>query len=159
MNHGPFYRSAELVAGVHGAEGGIFAGFRAAHAYGRIYAGTFTATPEAKTLSRAEHFQGTPVPVTARLSGSKGDPEKKPSSRRRDGDQVLSAGRHRHRPDRHHAAGLLRAHAGRVPRVRRGAGSRPGDRRARPRQAQGVRGRATRTPAGSFGCCCISRRW
>lgn len=79
MNHGPFYRSAELVAGVHNAEDGIFAGFRAAHAVGRIYAGTFTATPAAKTLSRAAHFQGTPVPVTARLSGSNGDPNKKPS--------------------------------------------------------------------------------
>ncbi|HET9256277.1 MAG TPA: hypothetical protein VFO16_13920 [Pseudonocardiaceae bacterium] len=44
MNHGPFCRSAELAAGVHRAEGGIFAGFRAAHAVGRIYSGTFTAT-------------------------------------------------------------------------------------------------------------------
>jgi len=79
LNHGPFYRSTELVAGVHKAEG-YFAGFRAAHAYGRIYAGTFTATPGAKTLSRAAHFQGTPVPVTARLSGASGDPSQKPSN-------------------------------------------------------------------------------
>jgi pimeloyl-ACP methyl ester carboxylesterase len=79
MNHGPFYRSSELVAGVHKAEG-YFAGFRAAHAYGRIYSGTFTATPLAKTLSRAAHFQGTPVPVTARLSGASGDPNQKPSN-------------------------------------------------------------------------------
>lgn len=78
-NHGPFYRSAELVAGVHNAEDGIFEGFRAAHAFGRLYAGTFTATPVAKTLSRAAHFQGTPVPVTVRFSGSSGDPKKKPS--------------------------------------------------------------------------------
>jgi len=76
MNHGQFYRSADLVAAVHRASGGIFAGFRAAHADGRFYAGTFTATPVAKTLSRAAHFQGTPVPVTARLSGSEGDPRK-----------------------------------------------------------------------------------
>ena len=75
-HHGPFYRSAELVAGVHHAEGGIFEGFRGAHAFGRIYAGTFTATPVAKTLSRAAHFQGNPVTATARLSGSSGDPEK-----------------------------------------------------------------------------------
>lgn len=58
MNHGPFYRSAELVAGVHRAEGGIFAGFRGAHAFGRIYTGTFTATPgqrrcRARRTSRA----------------------------------------------------------------------------------------------------------
>jgi len=80
MNHGPLYRSDDLVAAVHRAEGGRFDGFRAAHAYGRIYVGTFTATPAAKTLSRAAHFQGTPVPVTARLSGASGDPRKKPEN-------------------------------------------------------------------------------
>jgi catalase len=80
MNHGQFYKADELVAAVHRDAGGIFAGFRAAHAYGRIYAGTFIATPVAKTLSRAAHFQGTPVPVTARLSGASGDPTKKPSN-------------------------------------------------------------------------------
>src|SRR5262245_32470774 len=80
MNHGQFYKADELVAGVHRAEGGIFDTFRAAHAYGRIYAGTFTATPLAKTLARAAHFQGTPVPATARLSGSSGDPKKKPTN-------------------------------------------------------------------------------
>jgi catalase len=79
VNHGQFYRAAELVKGVHDAEDGIFEGFRGAHAYGRLYAGTFTATPEAKTISRAQHFQGTPVPVTTRFSGSSGDPKKKPS--------------------------------------------------------------------------------
>jgi catalase len=61
VNHGPFHRLAELVAGVHRAEGGIFTGFRTAHAVGRIYAGTFTATPEAKTLSRAAHFLRCPA--------------------------------------------------------------------------------------------------
>jgi len=80
MNHGQFYKADQLVAAVHRDAGGIFAGFRAAHAYGRIYAGTFTATPQAKTLSRAAHFQGTPVPVTARLSGASGDPSQKPSN-------------------------------------------------------------------------------
>jgi catalase len=79
MNHGQFYKADQLVAGVHQAQGGIFEGFRAAHASGRIYTGTFTATPAAKALSRAAHFQGTPVPVTARFSGSAGDPSKKPS--------------------------------------------------------------------------------
>jgi catalase len=80
MNHGQFYKADELVAAVHRAEGGIFETFRAAHAFGRFYAGTFTATPVAKTLSRAAHFQGTPVPVTVRLSGKSGDPSKKPLS-------------------------------------------------------------------------------
>src|SRR4051812_35948828 len=78
MNHGQFYKADQLVAAVHHAEGGIFETFRAAHAFGRIYSGTFTATPAAKTLSRAAHFQGTPVPVTVRLSGKSGDPGKKP---------------------------------------------------------------------------------
>jgi catalase len=80
MNHGQFYKADRLVAAVHRDNGGIFAGFRAAHAFGRIYAGTFTATPVAKTLSRAVHFQGTPIPVTARLSGASGDPNQKPSN-------------------------------------------------------------------------------
>jgi catalase len=80
MNHGQFYRADELVAAVHRAEGGIFETFRAAHAFGRLYAGTFIATPAAKTLSRAAHFQGTPVPVTVRFSGKSGDPSKKPLS-------------------------------------------------------------------------------
>jgi catalase len=80
MNHGQFYKADELVAAVHRAEGGIFETFRAAHAFGRIYAGTFTATPAAKALSRAAHFQGTPVPVTVRFSGKSGDPSKKPLS-------------------------------------------------------------------------------
>jgi len=50
-HHGPFYRAPDLVAAVHRAEGGIFETFRAAHVFGRIYVGTFTSTPIAKTLS------------------------------------------------------------------------------------------------------------
>src|SRR6266540_3592268 len=94
MNHGQFYRSADLVAAVHRDAGGIFAGFRAAHAFGRIYAGTFTPTPAAKALSRAAHFQGTPVPVTARLSGANRPPREEGLEHRRNGDEVLFAGRH-----------------------------------------------------------------
>lgn len=80
MTHGQFYKAKQLVEAVHRDSGGISAGFRAAHAYGRIYAGTFTATLVAKTLSRAAHFQGAPVPVTARLSGTSGNPEEKPTN-------------------------------------------------------------------------------
>ncbi len=79
MNHGQFYKANQLVAAVHKDAGGIFAGFRAAHAYGRFYAGTFTPTPAAKTLSRAAHFWNA-VPVTVRLSGASGDPNSKPSN-------------------------------------------------------------------------------
>lgn len=50
MNHGPFYRLAELIADVHRAEGGIFTGFRAGQAVGRFYNGTFTATPVANGI-------------------------------------------------------------------------------------------------------------
>jgi len=77
MNHGQFYKADKLVEAVHRNAGGIFAGFRGAHAFGRIYKGTFTATPLAKTLSRAAHFQGPPVPATARLSAVSGDPTRK----------------------------------------------------------------------------------
>ncbi|MEU9413477.1 catalase family peroxidase [Streptomyces sp. NPDC048281] len=80
MNHGEFHRSAELVAAIHRGAGGVFPSYRAAHAYGRFYAGTFTADPAAKDVSRASHFQGTPVPVTARFSGVGGNPEDKPST-------------------------------------------------------------------------------
>jgi len=80
MNHGQFYEADQLVEAVHKNAGGVFAGFRAAHAFGRIYSGTFKSTAIAKTLCRAAHFQGVPVPATARLSGVSGDPSQKPGN-------------------------------------------------------------------------------
>lgn len=80
MNHGQFYKADQLVKAVHQDGGGIFPGFRAAHAFGRIYAGTFTPTAVAKTLSRAAHFQSVPVPATARLSSTSGNPDQKPAN-------------------------------------------------------------------------------
>lgn len=79
VNQGQFYKSSELVAALHRDSGGIFPGFRTVHAIGRIYAGTFTPTPIARTLSRALHF-GVPVPATARFSGDSGNPNQKPSN-------------------------------------------------------------------------------
>lgn len=76
-NHGPFYRSDELVGLIHqnvGMFGGLHPGYRAVHAYGRFYVGTFTATDAASKLSRAAHFRGDPVPVSVRFSPSSGDP-------------------------------------------------------------------------------------
>ena len=35
---------------------------------------TFTATPEAATLTRAGHMTGEPIPTTARISNGGGDP-------------------------------------------------------------------------------------
>ncbi|HWF52251.1 MAG TPA: catalase, partial [Solirubrobacteraceae bacterium] len=49
-------------------------GHRALHAKGTLLTGTFTATPEAATLTRAAHMQGEPVKVTARVSNGGGDP-------------------------------------------------------------------------------------
>ena len=53
---------------------GRHAGYRALHAKGIVCGGTFTATPEAASLTRAAHMQGTPTPVTARVSNGGGDP-------------------------------------------------------------------------------------
>jgi catalase len=54
---------------------GAHAGYRALHAKGTLFTGTFTATPEAAALSRAEHLQGDQVPLTARVSNGSGDPD------------------------------------------------------------------------------------
>ncbi len=50
-------------------------GHRALHARGALLKGTFTATAAAAALTRAGHMQGTPVPVTVRVSNAGGDPE------------------------------------------------------------------------------------
>lgn len=64
------YRLAEaLVEQIHHIQG-FHPGYRAIHAQGRYYLGTFTATPEARRISRAVHLQGQPVPVTVRHSNS-----------------------------------------------------------------------------------------
>lgn len=80
MNHGQFHLAGQLVAAAHRNSGGTFPGFRALHAVGRIYAGTFIATDAAKQFSRAAHFQGEPVPATVRFSGDSGNPSQKPSN-------------------------------------------------------------------------------
>jgi catalase len=48
---------------------------RALHAKGTLYSGTFTATPEAASLTRAVHLQGEPVRATVRFSNGGGDPK------------------------------------------------------------------------------------
>jgi catalase len=65
---------SEILEAMH-ALSGAHAGHRAAHARGSLCTGTFTPTPEAPTVSRAAHFQGEPVRVTARLSNGSGSPE------------------------------------------------------------------------------------
>ena len=56
------------------AAAGTKDGFRAAHAKGTVLTGSFSATPEAATLTRAPHMQGDPVDVTVRFSNGAGDP-------------------------------------------------------------------------------------
>jgi catalase len=53
---------------------------RALHAKGTLLRGTFTATPEAKTLTKAAHMQGDPVQVTFRFSNGSGHPRSRDNS-------------------------------------------------------------------------------
>jgi catalase len=53
---------------------GLHPGFRPAHARGIMLTGTFTASSEATTLTRAPHVTRDSVPVTARFSSSTGLP-------------------------------------------------------------------------------------
>lgn len=50
-------------------------GYRALHAKGAFYTGTFNATPRAAALSRAGHLQGEPVPIRVRWSNGGGNPK------------------------------------------------------------------------------------
>src|SRR5262250_2185254 len=54
---------------------GVHPGFRANHAKGVMVEGSFKATPEAATLSRAVLFNGSTIPVTVRFSDSTGVPD------------------------------------------------------------------------------------
>ena len=53
---------------------GLHPGFRPAHAKGIMLSGTFTPSPEAKSLTRAPHIQRRETPVTARFSDGTGIP-------------------------------------------------------------------------------------
>jgi catalase len=53
---------------------GAHDGHRALHAKGVLCTATFTATPEARDLTRAGHMQGDRVPVIVRFSNGGGDP-------------------------------------------------------------------------------------
>jgi catalase len=76
--------SEELVAAIDGVSGGPYPGKRAAHAKGSFCEGTFTATPRAGELSRAEHLAGAAVPVLVRFSNGTGNPSL-PDNERTDG--------------------------------------------------------------------------
>jgi catalase len=73
--HGQYHRAHQLVEGIHTTQG-FHPGFRAVHALGRIYRGTFTAGGDGAALTRAAHLQpGVVVPATVRFSSSAADPE------------------------------------------------------------------------------------
>ncbi|MFL5906411.1 MAG: catalase family peroxidase [Solirubrobacterales bacterium] len=65
----------EIVDALHAVNGGAHPGYRAVHAKGTVCKGSFTPTPEASKLSRAEHLQGDTVEATVRFSNASGDPE------------------------------------------------------------------------------------
>jgi catalase len=54
---------------------GVHPGFRANHAKGSVFEGTFTPTAAAKGLSKAEHLQGPTVPIIVRFSNAGGLPD------------------------------------------------------------------------------------
>lgn len=74
MSGRQFVLSEKLVAAIHESLGGYHGGYRAVHARGRIYRGTFTASPAARAISRASHLQGAPTRATVRFSFGSGDP-------------------------------------------------------------------------------------
>ncbi|WP_432981178.1 catalase [Dactylosporangium sp. CA-233914] len=69
------YDQAEaLVEGAHEVFG-FHPGYRALHADGRLYRGSFTALPVACGYTRAAHLQGDTIPVSVRFSKGGGRPD------------------------------------------------------------------------------------
>jgi catalase len=77
--NGQYVLAEKIVSGIHGIFG-FHPNYRAFHAVGQIYRGTFRATSAAKQYTRAMHFQGDPIPVTVRYSLGGGDPAAPPKS-------------------------------------------------------------------------------
>jgi len=63
----------ESIAAAHDRFG-AHPGYRALHAKGTLFKGTFRPTPDGARLSRAEHLHAESVPLTARLSNGSGNP-------------------------------------------------------------------------------------
>jgi len=77
MPHSQYAQSEKIVRLIHGIFG-IHPTYRAFHASGALFRGTFQANENAKRYSRAIHLQGSTVPVTVRYSLGGGDPEAAP---------------------------------------------------------------------------------
>jgi catalase len=54
---------------------GPHAGFRPAHAKGLVCAGTFRPSADARSMTRAPHLQGGPMPTVVRFSNANGNPD------------------------------------------------------------------------------------
>jgi catalase len=59
------------------ASGGAKSGYRALHAKGTLYRGTFTASADAARLSRAAHLTGSTVRALIRFSNGSGNPQQR----------------------------------------------------------------------------------
>lgn len=70
---GPNELARQAVDAINGISGEHH-GHRAAHAKGTLCAATFTPAPDARSLSRAEHFRDGPVRAHVRFSNGSGDP-------------------------------------------------------------------------------------
>jgi catalase len=68
-------RLAEEIVDTLNTINGSHPGYRAVHAKGTVCSGTFTASPEAGTLSIASHLQGGAVRATVRFSNASGNPK------------------------------------------------------------------------------------
>src|SRR5262245_17680987 len=78
--YGQYRLAPALVNTIHALRG-FHPGYRAVHALGRIYRGTFTATGDGAAVTRAVHFQpGAVVPATARFSLNAADPDAPPNA-------------------------------------------------------------------------------
>ncbi|WP_343673535.1 catalase family peroxidase [Chitinophaga sp.] len=73
MQQSQYKHTTEIVTKIRQILGN-FPGYRALHADGRFYEGTFRANENAKKYSRAIHLQGDEIPVTVRFSKGGGDP-------------------------------------------------------------------------------------
>jgi len=72
---------AERIIETMGAIHGVHPGHRAVHAKGSCCRGTFIASPEAATVTRAPHLQGDEIPVTVRFSNGSGRPTRADGAR------------------------------------------------------------------------------
>lgn len=72
---------AERMVDAMNAIHGVHQGSRAVHAKGSCCRGTFVASSDAVDICRAEHLQGSEIPVTVRLSSGSGKPTRADGAR------------------------------------------------------------------------------